>query len=379
MPRSDEDGLLAAVRDNPDDDTPRLVYADWLQEHGGDDRAEFIRLQCAAARLPDGDKERRKKEKAAAVLLKAHKAEWFGPVWEKFSAYRPPEGHCRIDRGFVTGLKGSIHDFLNYAREIRQYAPCLREVEAIHAHEFAGELLAKRFLRTVAVLRLRSVNMGSVAALKDHPGWGAFDALDLMFVFDRAADTLAGLGSAPLVQSARRLDLQYGYFLEPGHDEAVNVAVQAPSLREMRRLKAPNLRGFGVRGIDADSAAALAAWPAFKGLDRLNFANCDIDDEAAVTLLTARALPELTRLSLNGNDLHTPTAEAIAASPKLSKLTELDLAWNNLRDGDAKILARSATLPPTLRLDVTYNRLTDRGLARLRERFGAGLVSRDQL
>ena len=51
MPRSDEEGLLAAIRDNPDDDTPRLAYADWLQEHGQDDRAEFIRLQCAAARL----------------------------------------------------------------------------------------------------------------------------------------------------------------------------------------------------------------------------------------------------------------------------------------------------------------------------------------
>jgi uncharacterized protein (TIGR02996 family) len=28
------DALLAAVLDNPQDDTPRLVYADWLDEHG---------------------------------------------------------------------------------------------------------------------------------------------------------------------------------------------------------------------------------------------------------------------------------------------------------------------------------------------------------
>lgn len=38
--------LIAAVKANPDDDLPRLVAADWLQEHGEDERAEFIRRQC---------------------------------------------------------------------------------------------------------------------------------------------------------------------------------------------------------------------------------------------------------------------------------------------------------------------------------------------
>src|SRR5579883_3220124 len=43
------DALLDAIFNHPDDDTPRLVYADWLQEHGYEDYAQFIRLQCAAA------------------------------------------------------------------------------------------------------------------------------------------------------------------------------------------------------------------------------------------------------------------------------------------------------------------------------------------
>lgn len=41
--------FLRCIREHPGDDTPRLVYADWLDENGdaGDrDRAEFIRLQC---------------------------------------------------------------------------------------------------------------------------------------------------------------------------------------------------------------------------------------------------------------------------------------------------------------------------------------------
>jgi uncharacterized protein (TIGR02996 family) len=42
--------LLAAVRAAPDDDLPRLVAADWLDERGEPDRAEFVRLQVEAAR-----------------------------------------------------------------------------------------------------------------------------------------------------------------------------------------------------------------------------------------------------------------------------------------------------------------------------------------
>jgi uncharacterized protein (TIGR02996 family) len=44
-----EAAFLAHVLANPDDDTPRLVYADWLDEQGQDARAEFIRVQCALA------------------------------------------------------------------------------------------------------------------------------------------------------------------------------------------------------------------------------------------------------------------------------------------------------------------------------------------
>jgi uncharacterized protein (TIGR02996 family) len=44
----DEKAFLRAVCEHPDDDRPRLIFADWLDEHG-DPRGEFIRLQCALA------------------------------------------------------------------------------------------------------------------------------------------------------------------------------------------------------------------------------------------------------------------------------------------------------------------------------------------
>lgn len=42
--------ILTAIRENPDDDTPRLVYADWLEEHGEPERAELVRVQVEIAK-----------------------------------------------------------------------------------------------------------------------------------------------------------------------------------------------------------------------------------------------------------------------------------------------------------------------------------------
>jgi uncharacterized protein (TIGR02996 family) len=43
--------LRAAIIASPEDDGPRLVYADWLDENREPDRAEFIRVQCELHRL----------------------------------------------------------------------------------------------------------------------------------------------------------------------------------------------------------------------------------------------------------------------------------------------------------------------------------------
>jgi uncharacterized protein (TIGR02996 family) len=48
---SDESGFLRAILDDPDDDTHRLVYADWLDEHGQPERAAFLRGQVKCDRF----------------------------------------------------------------------------------------------------------------------------------------------------------------------------------------------------------------------------------------------------------------------------------------------------------------------------------------
>jgi uncharacterized protein (TIGR02996 family) len=52
----EQQALLSAIRAQPNDRTARLVYADWLDEHG-DPLAEYIRAECAAEASPPGSPE----------------------------------------------------------------------------------------------------------------------------------------------------------------------------------------------------------------------------------------------------------------------------------------------------------------------------------
>lgn len=68
-------GVLAA----PDDDLARLVYADWLEEHGEADRARFIREQIALAnfKMKRGDETQDVWERSlAAARLLENNLDW---------------------------------------------------------------------------------------------------------------------------------------------------------------------------------------------------------------------------------------------------------------------------------------------------------------
>lgn len=52
---TERDALLRAVLADPADDTVRLAFADWLDENGESERAEFIRVQVELAKLESID------------------------------------------------------------------------------------------------------------------------------------------------------------------------------------------------------------------------------------------------------------------------------------------------------------------------------------
>jgi uncharacterized protein (TIGR02996 family) len=82
---TDADAFLDAIWAVPADDTPRLVYADWLEEHGQAAHAEFIRLQCAAAREKPFSPAANELWKAISGVWRRLEDEWW-PVLIDFPA-----------------------------------------------------------------------------------------------------------------------------------------------------------------------------------------------------------------------------------------------------------------------------------------------------
>ena len=88
--------LFAAIYANPDDDGPRTVLADLLQERG-DPRGEFIALQLARGR--GGKKTRRE-----SALFKQHARDWLGPI-----GMAVPNKGLVFERGFVAKCQLQHH------------------------------------------------------------------------------------------------------------------------------------------------------------------------------------------------------------------------------------------------------------------------------
>jgi len=89
---NDASALLAAIRAAPDDDAPRLVYADWLDEHGEMERAEFIRVQCELAVRESAELRRRE-----VALLDSHHDAFAGACAALGLRFK-------FSRGFIVGL-----------------------------------------------------------------------------------------------------------------------------------------------------------------------------------------------------------------------------------------------------------------------------------
>jgi uncharacterized protein (TIGR02996 family) len=78
---ADHEPFLRAIAAAPDDDLPRLVYADWLDEHGHAGRAEFIRLDRDRRRGALTPRERQADDDRLCRLLARHGGPYDGAVW----------------------------------------------------------------------------------------------------------------------------------------------------------------------------------------------------------------------------------------------------------------------------------------------------------
>src|SRR5690606_36910749 len=114
------------IRLQPDADDIRLIFADWLEEIG-DERAEFIRVQCECARWENApDAEHREQYRN----LKAHEVElcglWRGACLEELSPLGVKD--VRFARGFVQRMHLEGAEFLPRTKNLMEWAPALRGV-----------------------------------------------------------------------------------------------------------------------------------------------------------------------------------------------------------------------------------------------------------
>jgi uncharacterized protein (TIGR02996 family) len=116
---SDEEAFLHSICENPDDDTSRLVFADWLEENGGASgraRAQFIRIGIEMAKLPPRDPRRN-------VLMERENrvaAEYFDSWVRQLPRLRGVSWQ-RFWRGFVSGATVERGKFFR-AAETRLFA-----------------------------------------------------------------------------------------------------------------------------------------------------------------------------------------------------------------------------------------------------------------
>src|SRR5207244_4436457 len=104
-----------AVIDNPADDTVRLVYADWLDEHDDPDRAEFIRGQVRLSGMEPWDDGYAALDIRCRQLERAH-PQWLGVPDDFVSRTERFCGQPKkpFERGFLAQVKLTPEQFVKH-------------------------------------------------------------------------------------------------------------------------------------------------------------------------------------------------------------------------------------------------------------------------
>jgi uncharacterized protein (TIGR02996 family) len=176
--------FLQAILDAPDDDAPRLIYADWLDEHGDAARAEFIRLQCEAARLNPRDPRKKRLDRRWMTLFRMHHRDWDRPLLEALDCRVPPAGwigglvpllrnqwpnpavHRReYLRGFVGGVEIGMQSFLTHAKALFGAAPVQQVVFRSGTPERLPRLLESPYFSRLRKLELSAQYLDDADAL----------------------------------------------------------------------------------------------------------------------------------------------------------------------------------------------------------------------
>lgn len=359
---TDENALLSAIADTPDEDTPRLVYADWLDENGQPDRAEFIRVQCQFAQLPKGDPYRGELHERQSQLLATHRRGWLPERWS-FLPY-PPE---KWQRGFVSGVDKQG------GRVTREDGASLAAIPTIESLAFSATGLNDEEFRYLPVL----------PNLREFALWGSEELTSVSFSLMSRWQTLrhlqllsSGLDDDCLeyiaaLQGLVSLDVLDGWETEVLSDAGLTHIAALTNLRDFH-LSAPYVTGSGLEVLHGlpllrklsiggcrlteDAIAPVVGCCQLEELDLNHSENRGIGDQLLAAL---PRLPSLRRLSVIRRDV---TASGFRALGQLSRLEELTVGGQAFGDGELESLLN---LPQLRRLQLHSCLVTQVGLRAL--------------
>jgi uncharacterized protein (TIGR02996 family) len=239
---SQHEAFLRAIFDTPDDDTPRLVYADFLQEQGEDDRAELIRVQCELVAEPWSESSDRQCALSARerVLLKKLYPACAGDF---FSASYPVRGFALGNS--LTIKAAALSDPTVERWRIVRTDPGAFGVKTLNVA--SGTPLQSEHVDVLFALpatqRITEWFLdGSVSEELSHSGPGAFDLVELV---QQPAITTRGVETLAQHRGARRitsLDLRNNNL----DNDAARALVKSPYLDNLKRLQL--LEGNRFRG-----------------------------------------------------------------------------------------------------------------------------------
>lgn len=355
--------FMDQILEQPDDDGPRLVFADWLEEQG-DSRGEFIRVQCALAKLGKDDERRLALHEREQRLLLDYRSCWDSPLRDLADGWD-------YQRGFAETVRSNTRLFLSRAGTLFRTAP----VRSLELHDIAGLLPALARTEELNALQGLTIFAGHNSAiphaLAGSPYLSRLDSLRLgrNNIDDHGAEALA---ASPGLQNLRELDLAENHL---GPTAAQALAANTT----LSRLKRLNLRGnnIGPAGVLAligvtsherltclqlaqnfigpAIISQVASNPALKRLTELDLGHNDLGERGVATLAESQYICGLKSLGLAGNDIGPEGLDTLLKAGSLRQLRRLDLAGNRINDAALTALASNGAFPRLIELDLRDN------------------------
>jgi uncharacterized protein (TIGR02996 family) len=305
------EAFLQAIRDDPDDDTHRLIYADWLDENGQIEQAEFIRTQCALARLEPADPRYLDLYLRQLEMLARHEREWLGEWADRLVRWD-------FRRGLLDAVTIRPEPFLRDGPDLFARHPVRR---LAFVNDQGESLAASDVKQVVAAPAMRFVRALETAGCRpDEPMWAMFGGNLATGAWLRA------LANAEHVTQLEELDLNGG---TRGGREAIPRKVwrnfcRASHLRTLRRLDLSDAYGHVHNEPFPQIVAELGKARFARGLRSLSFSGCAFADETARGLAREPALAGLEELDLTKCDLlRTEGLRAILGSSVLKRIRSL--------------------------------------------------------